>query len=171
MSQRIFIHQERQDAIHWLVEQFPAAFFSKNKQIKPLKLGIFEDILDFYERLDYAPLSKKSLREALNYYSSSKAYLSCQTEGKNRIDLFGYETEPVTKEQAAYAQKQLSERFVKKSAQEKSTNDAILQTKCLSSGEPLSTHEHLPNDEPLITSDDKSSNNSPQRMEPETPGE
>lgn len=160
MSQQPFIHQERQDAIHWLVEQFPAAFFSKNKQIKPLKLGIFEDILDFYERLDHPPLSKKSLREALNYYSSSKAYLSCQTEGKNRVDLFGYEAEPVTKEQAAYAQKQLNERFTRKTAQAEKTPGA--ESKKQGS-------DNL--DKPLLTNGDKSSNNSPPLMETETPGE
>ena len=104
------VYSEKQAAVHWLIEQFPAAFFASAKQVKPLKLGIFEDLLDFYERLDYPPLSKKSLREALNYYSSSKAYLQSQVEGAYRIDLFGQHFEEVTTEQALYAKQQLSER-------------------------------------------------------------
>lgn len=113
MNKRTPIQQERQEALNWLIEQFSAAFFSKAKQVQPLKLGIYEDLLDFYERLTYPPLSKKALRDALNYYSSSKAYLSCQTEGAKRIDLFGYPIELVTKEQAAYAQNQLAERVAR----------------------------------------------------------
>lgn len=111
MNPRILIQNERQEALNWLTEHFPAAFFSKAKQVKPLKLGIYDDILDFYERLSYPALSKKSLRDALNYYSSTKAYLNCQIEGAPRIDLFGYETELVTKEQADYAQEQLEKRL------------------------------------------------------------
>ena len=113
MNKHTPIQQERQEALNWLIEQFPSAFFSQAKQVKPLKLGIYEDLLDFYERLNYPPLSKKSLRDALNYYSSSKAYLSSQIEGKQRIDLFGYPIELVTKEQAAYAQHQLTERAIR----------------------------------------------------------
>lgn len=105
------IKQDKQAAIEWLVEYFPNAFFTKAREIKPLKLGIYEDIMDFYERLDSPPFSKKLIREVLNHYSSSKAYLKCQKANTPRIDLFGYEFDTVTEEQAQYAETRYNERY------------------------------------------------------------
>ncbi|WP_133129257.1 ProQ/FINO family protein [Legionella yabuuchiae] len=100
--------------IDWLIEHFPGAFFKKANQIKPLKLGIFEDIVDFYDRLDSPPFSKKALREALNYYSGSPAYLNCQTSNTARVDLYGNEVDVVTEEQAKYAKQRYNQRFAEK---------------------------------------------------------
>jgi len=97
--------------IDWLIENFPATFFKKGRQIKPLKIGIFDDIIDFYERLESPPFSKKMLREALNYYSSSPAYLSCQKADTARVDIFGNEVDVVNEEQARYAQKRFMQRY------------------------------------------------------------
>ncbi|KTD26863.1 protein convertase [Legionella israelensis] len=97
--------------IDWLIEHFPAAFFKKGSQVKPLKIGIFDDIIDFYERLDSPPFSKKSLREALNYYSASPAYLSCQKVDAARVDIYGNEVDVVTEEQAKYAYQRYQERY------------------------------------------------------------
>ena len=99
--------------LEWLVDQFPNAFFQKSHLVKPLKLGIFEDIVDVYDRLDDPPFSKKLLREALNYYTASKSYLSCQKANAERIDLFGHPNDLVNEEQAIYAQKRYSERYDK----------------------------------------------------------
>lgn len=104
--------------IDWLIEHFPAAFFKKGKQIKPLKIGIFDDIIDFYERLESPPFSKKNLREALNYYSASPAYLSCQTSNSARVDLYGNEVDVVTEEQAKYAHKRFQQRYTEKKIRE-----------------------------------------------------
>ena len=98
--------------IDWLIENFPAAFFKKGKQVKPLKIGIFDDIIDFYERLDSPPFSKKTLREALNYYSASSAYLNCQKANSARVDLFGIEVDVVTDEQAKYAHQRFQQRYI-----------------------------------------------------------
>lgn len=98
--------------IDWLTEHFPAAFFKKANQIKPLKIGIFDDIIDFYERLESPPFSKKALQEALNYYSSSPAYLSCQKIDTARVDLYGNEVDVVTEEQAKYAYQRFQDRYV-----------------------------------------------------------
>lgn len=108
--------KEKLSTIDWLIEHFPAAFFKHSKQIKPLKIGIFDDIIDFYERLENPPFSKKILREALNYYSSSPAYLSCQTKEKARIDLYGNEVDMVTEEQAKYAYRRFQQYYVEKRA-------------------------------------------------------
>jgi ProP effector len=97
--------------IDWLIEHFPAAFSKKMNQIKPLKIGIFEDIIEFYDRLDSPPFSKKSLRDALNYYSGSPAYLKAQQTGAARVDLYGNEIELVTDEQARFAHKRFIERY------------------------------------------------------------
>lgn len=100
--------------IHWLSDNFPAAFFKQAKQVKALKIGIFDDILDFYERMDSPPFSKKALREALNYYSASPAYLNAQKENAPRIDLYGNEVDVVTAEQAHYAHQRYEARYAKR---------------------------------------------------------
>lgn len=100
--------------IDWLIEHFPNAFFKKGSQIKPLKIGIFDDIIDFYERLDSPPFSKKSLREALSYYSASPAYLSSQKANVARVDVYGNEVDVVTEDQAKYAYQRHQERYNKK---------------------------------------------------------
>jgi len=108
------IKKDKLKIIDWLAEHFPAAFFKKSNQVKPLKIGIFDDIIDFYERLDSPPFSKKALREALNYYSASPAYLNCQKANVARIDLFGNELDIVTEEQAKYAYQRFQQRYTEK---------------------------------------------------------
>jgi ProP effector len=113
-SKRELAKQERRQTIDWLIEYFPAAFFKKTNQVKPLKIGIFEDIIEFYERLDSPPFSKKVLRDALNYYSASPAYLLSQKAQAARVDLYGNELDLVTEEQAKYAQRRYQERYANK---------------------------------------------------------
>lgn len=100
-----------QVVVNWLVDNFPQAFSKAKKQVKPLQLGIIEDILDCYERLDVAPFSKKRLRSGLNFYTSSKGYLQAQTEGAYRVNIFGQNVEPVTASQAQYATEKLAEKY------------------------------------------------------------
>lgn len=107
----------KKDKLHiidWLVEHFPNAFFKKGNQVKPLQIGIFDEIIDFYERLDSPPFSKKSLREALSYYSSSPAYLNCQKPNTARVDLYGNEVDVVTEDQAKYAHQRFEQRYAAK---------------------------------------------------------
>ncbi|HHF7349986.1 TPA: ProQ/FINO family protein [Legionella feeleii] len=111
------VKKDRLQIIDWLIEHFPNAFFKKGNQVKPLQIGIFDDIIDFYERLDTPTFSKKALREALSYYSSSPAYLNCQKANTARVDLFGNEVDVVTEEQAKYAHQRYQQRYVDKKAQ------------------------------------------------------
>jgi|GEM_PF-1165555 len=113
------IKKDKLKTIDWLAEHFPAAFFKKGVQIKPLKIGIFDDIIDFYERLETPPFSKKVLREALNYYSASPAYLKCQKANTARVDLFGNEVDVVTDEQEKYAHQRYQQRYVDKNNDKK----------------------------------------------------
>lgn len=114
--------KDKLKTIDWLTEHFPGAFFKKTTQVMPLKIGIFDDIIDFYERLDSPPFSKKTLREALNYYSASRAYLNCQKKGVARVDLFGNEVDVVSDEQAKYAYQRYQQRYVQKKAADQSDN-------------------------------------------------
>lgn len=118
--------EEKKEKLHiidWLVEHFPNAFFKKSSQIKPLQIGIFDEIIAFYERLDTPPFSKKALREALSYYSASPAYLNCQKPESVRIDLYGNEVDTVTVEQANYAQQRYQQRYGKKKNQPNKRQD------------------------------------------------
>ncbi|KTD52478.1 ProQ-like, activator of ProP osmoprotectant transporter [Legionella rubrilucens] len=109
--------KEKLVIIDWLIEHFPNAFFKKANQVKPLQIGIFDEIVDFYDRLDSPPFSKKSLREALSYYSSSPAYLNCQKPQTARIDLYGNEVDVVTEDQAKYAHQRYQQRYAEKKNQ------------------------------------------------------
>ena len=94
---------EQQAVILWFKEQFPKAFPARVSDIKPLQLGIMDEILEYYDRLDYPPFSKKKLRAGLNYYTASPAYLKSQVVGSIRVDLFGFDVEAVSDSQAEYA--------------------------------------------------------------------
>lgn len=109
--------KEKLIIIDWLIEHFPNAFFKKANQVKPLQIGIFDEIVDFYDRLDSSPFSKKALREALSYYSSSPAYLNCQKPQTARIDLYGNEVDIVTEDQAKYAHQRYQQRYTEKKNQ------------------------------------------------------
>ena len=115
MNQHEGVKKDKQMIINWLIEHFPNAFFKKGQQVKPLQIGIFDEIVEFYDRLDSPPFSKKALREALSYYSSSPAYLNCQKANSARVDLYGNEVDIVTSEQAKYAHQRYQQRYVEKS--------------------------------------------------------
>jgi len=116
--------KEKLERISWLADHFPNAFFLKGHQIRPLKIGIFEDLIDFYERLETPPFSKKALRDTLNYYSASPAYLKCQQEQAARVDLYGNEVDVVTADQAKYAWQRYQERYVNKQEKKESADDS-----------------------------------------------
>lgn len=99
-------------ALQWLIETFPNAFFSRSREVRPLQIGIFDEILLFQARLTTPPFSRKALREALNYYSASPAYLRCQATDAPRLDLFGAIVDEVTEEQAKYAQQRYESRYL-----------------------------------------------------------
>lgn len=105
---------DNQEVVDWLKEHFPQAFKTRKKEVRPLQLGIMDSLLDYFERFDVQPFSKKRLRQGLNFYTSSNAYLLSQREGVYRIDLFGEEIEPVDVEQARYALDKLNARKSKK---------------------------------------------------------
>lgn len=104
-----FERNELKVVLAWFKENFPKAFPGRVKDIKPLQLGIMDEIIDFYDRLYYPPFSRKKLRAGLNYYTSSPAYLKAQVEGAMRVNLFGFDDEAVSASQAEYAKERLEQ--------------------------------------------------------------
>jgi len=103
--------KEKLTVISWLIEHFPNAFFKKGNQVKPLKIGIYDDIIEFYDRLQTPPFSKSALKDALSYYSASPFYLRCQQADAARVDIYGNEVDSVTPEQAKYALQRYQHRY------------------------------------------------------------
>ena len=105
--------------IAYLANQFPKCFTTEG-EVKPLKIGIFQDIID---RLgDNIQLSKTKLRLALRVYTASWRYLYSVKEGASRIDLDGNVCEAVTNEQATHALELLKASKAKVKAQRETKN-------------------------------------------------
>ncbi len=90
-----------------LYTKFPQAFSTDEQQVKPLKMGIYEDLkVALGLKGNYqseARKQKRLLREALKLYSESPAYLKKISQQLYRIDLEGKRTEKVTEEYAKIA--------------------------------------------------------------------
>jgi len=80
-----------------LVKAFPAAFTLDSSLVRPLKLGIKDDI---YARSD---ISHRRIMAALRSYCSSANYLTACTEGAVRVDLAGESAGSVTGVEAEHA--------------------------------------------------------------------
>ncbi|OCG20581.1 RNA chaperone ProQ [Gilliamella sp. App4-10] len=94
------------EIIAYLAQKFPNCFTLEG-EAKPLKIGVFQDILS---RLDgNEVLSKTKLRAALRAYTMSWRYLYSIKEGTNRVDLDGNPHEVINREQMEHAQQQLKE--------------------------------------------------------------
>jgi len=89
-------------SVDWLVVNFPRAF--SQELPKPLKIGIHDDIIAC-QRGDKP--SQAKIRQALRYYTNSRAYLACQQAGTPRVDLQGHVMGEVTTGQAQQAVKRL----------------------------------------------------------------
>ena len=96
-----------------LCTKFPKAFTTDEKKVRPLKIGIYEDLkeelgLKGKEKI-WAKVQKRLLREALKIYTSSPVYLKQLSKGLYRVDLFGNRVERVIKEQCDSAEVKLEE--------------------------------------------------------------
>ena len=131
--------REMDDVIQWLHENFPLSFPRELKSIKPLQLGVMDELLDFFYRLEHRPFSKKKLRSGLNFYTTSPRYLLSQKQGEPRVNLYGEQVELVTESQAEYAREKYDKMYgqkKKKSAQvdEPSSEQSLAESS--SSDEP-----------------------------------
>ncbi len=104
----------RTDALLWLAANFPAAF-DNSLRIRPLKIGIMDDILLHAEKAAEVDISKSKLREAVVLFTRRLDYLACLKLREMRIDLHGNEAGGVSAEEAEYAAAKIKKR-VEKSA-------------------------------------------------------
>jgi ProP effector len=113
-KQKILARKAKEHALLWLATTFPQAFDNR-LCIRPLKLGIMEDILDHIEQASTAGISKSKLREAVVIFTRRIDYLVSLKSQEMRIDLQGNAVEAVTEEEAERAALKIRKR-VEKSA-------------------------------------------------------
>ena len=85
-----------------LAVAFPAAFTHDPVQVRPLKLGIKDDL---YAR---SGISRRRITAALRSYCNTASYLTVTKQGAVRVDLDGQPTSTVTEAQAKHATEALS---------------------------------------------------------------
>ncbi|CAM3805198.1 RNA chaperone ProQ [Rheinheimera salexigens] len=109
------------DVIAYLVTEYPACF-SLTGEVKPLKVGIFQDLAQKLE--PESPISKTQLRQALRVYTSSWRYLAATKQGVARVDLTGTAGDIIDEQQAEHAAVTLKESKAKAAEKRKSRQAA-----------------------------------------------
>jgi ProP effector len=102
----------RLEALQWLAKKFPEAF-NNQKCIRPLNLGIMNEILECAKDAEDAGISKSKLREAVVVFTRRVDYLACLKAREARIDLFGNPGEKVSDDDANRAAIKLKQRVEK----------------------------------------------------------
>jgi ProP effector len=85
-----------------LVAQFPKAFTLDSAGVRPLKLGIRDDLYGL------SAISHRRIVAALARYCKSPTYLKATTEGAARVDLAGEAAGTVTATEAQHATENLA---------------------------------------------------------------
>jgi ProP effector len=86
-----------------LVERFPQAFSNMSDQIRPLKVGIYDDLVAATD------LDPAALKRALKFYTGLTSYQhALAAEGAMRVDLAGNTVEPVSPDHAQWAREKLA---------------------------------------------------------------
>ncbi len=102
----------RHSALLWLAVNFPAAF-DNSLRIRPLKIGIMEDIFLHADKAAEAGISKSKLREAVVLFTRRLDYLACLKLREARIDLQGNEAGEVSAGEAEHAAAKIKKRVEK----------------------------------------------------------
>ncbi|MEX3020807.1 RNA chaperone ProQ [Kluyvera sp. STS39-E] len=102
------------EVIAFLAERFPQCF-SAEGEARPLKVGIFQDLVARVE--GELNLSKTQLRSALRLYTSSWRYLYGIKAGAVRVDLDGNPCGELDEQHVAHARQQLEEAKARVQAQ------------------------------------------------------
>jgi ProP effector len=91
------------DLLCVLVERFPQAFSNMSDQIRPLKVGIYDDLVAATD------LDPAALKRALKFYTGLTSYQhALAAEGAMRVDLAGNTVEPVSPDHAQWAREKLA---------------------------------------------------------------
>ncbi len=112
------------DIIAYLAEKFPGCFSIKGP-VKPLKIGIFQDLAEKLTETEDEVVSKTRLRQALRHYTSSWRYLKSVKKGVFRVDIDGKDVDEIDQDQANYASQTLKvsqEKFGNTKKNEKEDN-------------------------------------------------
>lgn len=99
----------RLETLRWLARRFPEAF-DNTACIRPLKLGIMDDLLAYEDEALAAGISKSKLREAVVIFTRRVDYLTALKAREMRIDLHGRAIEPVSEKDAECAALKLKKR-------------------------------------------------------------
>ncbi|WMQ73428.1 MAG: RNA chaperone ProQ [Sodalis sp.] len=92
------------EVIAFLAERFPLCFTAEG-EAKPLKIGIFQDLVERVRGKDN--ISRTQLRSALRLYTSSWRYLYGIKLGAHRVDLDGNPCGELKTQHVEHARKQL----------------------------------------------------------------
>lgn len=87
-----------------LAERYPAAFHADGRRVKPLAVGVLQELRAARQGENPLPVSVHELRRALRYYTQGAAYLRALLRGEARINLQGEAVGEVTEEQKQHAQ-------------------------------------------------------------------
>jgi ProP effector len=133
----------RHRALQWLAQRFPQAFNS-DECIRPLKLGIMQDILNYAEEASDAGISKSKLREAVVIFTRRIDYLACLKAQEVRVDLMGHPTSQVSSEEAEKAAAKIKKRIEKTIKNTHKTTSPSLKTLSSSTTTTKLTPHHYP---------------------------
>lgn len=94
------------EVIARLAQMFPNCFFTDRAKIRPLKIGILDDLVAATAN-DENPLSKTQLRHAVKMYTSSWQYLGVCKAGSVRVALDGSDAGIIEEDHIQYARDRL----------------------------------------------------------------
>lgn len=139
----------RNEALLWLAATFPQVF-DNTLRIRPLKIGIMDDILAVADKAEEFGISKSKLREAVVIFTRRIDYLTCLKAREMRIDLDGNSVSVVTEDEAEKAAIKIKKRV------EKSARNArkLVPTKTSSSSSqslPQETPSYFPERAPAFS--------------------
>lgn len=132
------------EVIAFLAERFPQCF-SAEGEARPLKIGIFQDLVARVE--GEMNLSKTQLRSALRLYTSSWRYLYGIKLGATRVDLDGNPCGELDEQHVEHARKQLEEAKARVQAQ-RAEQQAKKREAAAANGEEAPRREHKPRPAP-----------------------
>lgn len=115
------VHFEHvKETLELLYKTFPKAFV-KDGEVKPLKIGIFDDLKERIASVEGLSITK--VRAALRMYTARLKYLYSVKEGVARIDLDGNATEDLVNDQhESYAKERIAEINSKRKPQKPKNN-------------------------------------------------
>ena len=132
------------EVIAFLAERFPQCF-SAEGEARPLKIGIFQDLVARVE--GEMSLSKTQLRSALRLYTSSWRYLYGIKLGATRVDLDGNPSGELDEQHVEHARKQLEEAKARVQAQ-RAEQQAKKREAAAANGEEAPRRERKPRPAP-----------------------